>query len=73
MEFIFWRSLMIVSENTEPELIEFQRLMKKTDDLLNKDAKNHESYYQKKKGQLLILPIWQLQKKDLSFLKKSMP
>ena len=53
MEFIFWKGRMIVSENTEPELIEFQRLMKKTDAFLNKDAKNHESYYQKRKAQLL--------------------
>ena len=44
---------MIVSENTAPELIEFQKLMKKTDEFLNKDAKEHESYYKKRTAQLL--------------------
>ncbi len=44
---------MIISENTEPELIEFQKLMKKTDTFLNNEAKGNEKYFVKQTAQLL--------------------
>lgn len=44
---------MIVSENSSPEKITFQLLMKKTDDFLNNEAKGHENYFQKRTAQLL--------------------
>lgn len=44
---------MIVSENTEPELIAFQKLMKETDRFLNNEAKGREHYFAKRTAQLL--------------------
>ncbi len=44
---------MIVSENSKPEIIEFENLMKETDSFLNKEAKGRESYFQKRNSQLL--------------------
>ena len=44
---------MLISENTKPALIEFQKLMKKTDDVLNSDAKQRPSYYAKRTGTAL--------------------
>ena len=41
---------MIVSENTRPELDEFKRLMKKTDVILNDDAKSRPEYYAPRGG-----------------------
>ena len=34
---------MIVSVNSKPELLEFKKLMKRTDQLLNEDAKKRPS------------------------------
>ena len=44
---------MIVSENSKPEIKEFQKLMQKTDKFLNNEAKNREQYFQKRTAQLL--------------------
>ena len=41
---------MIISDNPKPTLVEFQDLMLKTDKVLNDDAKERESYYQKRSG-----------------------
>lgn len=41
---------MIISENNEALLKEFQQLMEKTDILLNKDAREREDYYIKRGG-----------------------
>ncbi len=41
---------MIISVNSEPTLDEFQALMKKTDRLLNEDAKRRRSYYATRGG-----------------------
>ena len=50
---------MIVSENSSPELVEFQQLMKKTDEYLNNEAKGHESYYQQRAGQPLEKDVYE--------------
>ena len=44
---------MIVSENSKPEITEFQKLMQKTDTFLNNEAKGREKYFQKRTAQLL--------------------
>lgn len=44
---------MIISENSKPEIAEFQRLMRKTDIFLNNEAKTRENYFQKRTAQLL--------------------
>lgn len=44
---------MIISENSRPEFIEFQTLMKKTDCLLNKLAKDNANYFKKREGTAL--------------------
>lgn len=44
---------MIISENSKPEITEFQKLMKKTDTFLNNEAKCREQYFQKRTAQLL--------------------
>src|SRR5574344_1028521 len=44
---------MIISENPKPELIEFNRLMQRTDAFLNAEAKKREAYFQTRKAQLL--------------------
>ena len=44
---------MIVSENSTPEITEFQKLMQKTDTFLNNEAKGREKYFQKRTAQLL--------------------
>ena len=44
---------MIVSENSRPEVFEFQELMNKTDVLLNNESKGREAYFQKRTAQLL--------------------
>lgn len=41
---------MIISENSKPELNDFRDLMKKTDYLLNEDAKKRPSYYASRGG-----------------------
>ena len=51
MEHIFWRGVgMIVSVNSKPELLEFKKLMKRTDQLLNEDAKKRPKYYATRGG-----------------------
>ena len=46
MEHIFWRGVgMIVSVNSKPELLEFKKLMKRTDQLLNEDAKKRNEHF----------------------------
>lgn len=44
---------MIISVNTSPPLVEFENLMKKTDLLLNDDAKKRPDYYKTRGGSLL--------------------
>lgn len=44
---------MIISNNSKPELYEFQNLMKNTDLLLNTDAEKRQEYYVKRGGKLL--------------------
>ena len=41
---------MIISENRQPSLEEFQHLMATTDDLLNREAVGREKYYSKRNG-----------------------
>lgn len=44
---------MLISVNPHPNIDEFRKLMKKTDDLLNKDASDHLEYYRNRNGKLL--------------------
>ncbi len=44
---------MILSENTSPELSDFQMLMQKTDTFLNNEAQGREDYFIKRTAQLL--------------------
>ena len=41
---------MIVSVNSKPELVEFRRLMAKTDGILNEDARKRPKYYATRRG-----------------------
>lgn len=44
---------MIISENSQPELNEFQKLMSNTDQMLNDDAAKRQDYYTKRSGKPL--------------------
>lgn len=44
---------MIISNNKSSDIALFNAIMKKTDDLLNNDARARESYYEKRNGKLL--------------------
>ena len=50
---------MIISENRKPELPVFQRLMKKTDVILNADAQRREDYYTKRSGKPLETDVYE--------------
>lgn len=49
---------MIISNNAKPLLIDFKKLMLKTDILLNNDAKNRENYYKNRSGKKLELDVY---------------
>jgi len=44
---------MIISENSQPGMVAFQKLMSDTDQLLNDDAARRQDYYTKRSGKLL--------------------
>ncbi len=50
---------MIISANPKPSLQEFQRLMERTDGLLNADAVVREDYYTKRSGKLLEKDVFE--------------
>ena len=50
---------MILSENSKPDLLQFQDLMKKTDLHLNEDASKRQDYYAKRSGRLLEQDVYE--------------
>lgn len=50
---------MIISDNPNPELIEFQNLMSKTDEFLNADAVKREDYYAVRSGHPLEKDVFE--------------
>ena len=49
---------MIVSENNKPSLEEFRQLMRRTDTLLNSEARDKQEYYSKRNSTLLEIDVY---------------
>ncbi len=49
---------MIISENRKPEICQFRQLLKKTDELLNRESAGRETYYSKRNGTDLEFDVY---------------